>query len=66
VSVMHVLGFEDFQKLFNNCMDLADRTPPDQRDALLEIAEAFLMLANDCIRDDAPHVQNAPTIPMTQ
>ena len=65
VGVMHVLGFEDFHRLFNNCLAMADRVP-EHREALLEIAEAFLMLANDCIQEDAPHGQNAPTIPMTQ
>ena len=63
---MHVLGFEDFRRLFENCMEMADRVPPDQRDTLLEIAEVFLVLANDCIQDDAAPGQNAPTIPMTQ
>jgi hypothetical protein len=65
--VMHTLGFEDFHKLFNESLAMADRVP-EHRETLLEIAEAFLVLANDCIQDDSaeqPH-QNAPTIAMTQ
>jgi hypothetical protein len=63
--VIDVLGFEDFHRLFENCMDMLERAPPEQRDTLIEIAETFLMLANDCIWDDAEPHQTAPTILMT-
>jgi len=59
------MGFEDFHRLFNKCLAMVDRVPPDQRDALLEIAEAFLKLANDCIKQREA-AQNARITGMTQ
>ena len=59
------MGFEELHRLFQRCLDLAERVGPEDRETLLQIAEACLQLARDC-RDKGAPQQNAPTTALQQ
>jgi hypothetical protein len=65
MAMVGVMGFEDFCRLFERCLDLAERVPPDERGTVIQIAEACLRMAAVCADNDAPE-QNAPTTSRTQ
>ena len=55
-----VMSYDDFLALFNRCMDLLERMPPQSRETLLEVAASLLRLADEQAgRVPEP---NAPTI----
>jgi len=59
------MGFEEFYRLFERCLDLAERVGPEHRETLLEIAEACLRLTRDREVERVP-AQNAPTTMLPQ
>jgi hypothetical protein len=59
------MGFDEFYRLFERCLVLAERVDPEDREALLEIAEACLQLAHGC-EGEHPRAQNAPTTLLPQ
>ena len=52
----------DYRKYAEQCIDMAQRGPPEQRQALLKMAEVWLELADAALsrRRDAPS-QSAPS-----
>jgi hypothetical protein len=60
---MTVMNAEDFFRLFDRCVALAEKVPPERRRVLMEIAVQCLRLAEECIyAGRAPPEPNAPTI----
>ena len=42
------MTFQLFRSLYEQCMEEVNHVPPERRSALLEIAETFNRLANEC------------------
>ncbi len=53
----------DYRKFAEQCLDIAERSPPEQRQALLKMAEAWLELAHVALstRHITEPKQTAPT-----
>jgi hypothetical protein len=54
-----VTSTTDFRKFAEQCLDMAERGPPGQRQALLKMAEAWLELATAAL----PRTESRQTAP---
>jgi hypothetical protein len=55
------MKFDDVHSLFERCLDLAERAPPEHQEAMLAIARDLLTLARQCIGPITDDKQTAPT-----
>ena len=60
------MKFDDVHSLFEKCMELAERAPPEQREVLLRIARDLLTLAQHCIGPVTDNQRPAPASLRTQ
>jgi len=55
------MKFDDIHSIFERCMDLAERAPPEHREPILGIARDLLALARQSIGPIADDKQTSPT-----
>jgi hypothetical protein len=57
------MSAEDFFRLFDRCVALAEKVPPERSRVLMEVAVQCLRLAEECIdADRSPPELYGPTI----